>query len=363
METDGAVVALFPGQGSQYLNMGRELALNFPPLRQTYAEMDARFLEEELTPLSDVVFPIPAFDEETERAQADALRATDYAQAAIGVFSAGLFRLLARAGFSPDFTAGHSFGELSALWAGGVLSDADFLTLVKARGKAMAPPDDPDFDDAGTMLAVKGELAEIEQEVEALEDVIIANQNSPTQVVLAGPTPAIEQATEVLGAKEFKVTPLPVSAAFHTPLVGHASGPFAAAVQPTTFHEARIPVYSNTTGAPYPDDPEAAKEILSNHILHPVIFKTQIEHIYQAGGRIFVEVGPRRIVTNLVNDILADRPHAAVALNSSRKKSSDRQLRDAVVQLRVLGLALDDVDPYAWDATPSAVPERADAVV
>ena len=108
----------------------------------------------------------------------------------------------------------------------------------------------------------------------------------------------------MLDAQGFTVTPLPVSAAFHTPLVGHASEPFAAAVQPVDFQPARIPVYSNTTGDPYPADIDAAKEILSHHILHPVIFKTQIEHIYEAGGRIFVEIGPRRIITNLVNDIL-----------------------------------------------------------
>ena len=143
------------------------------------------------------------------------------------------------------------------------------------------------------------------------------------------------------------MTPLPVSAAFHTPLVGHASAPFAEAVQTATFQKARIPVYSNTTGQPYPDDVAAAQEILSNHILHPVIFKTQIEHIYEAGGRVFVEIGPRRIVTNLVSEILKGKPHVAVALNSSRRKSSDRQLRDAVVRLRVAGLPLGDIDPYA----------------
>jgi acyl transferase domain-containing protein len=346
-DSAGTVVALFPGQGSQYVNMGREIALNFPPLRESYAAMDARFVRDGLKPLSDVVFPIPAFDDESRTAQDGALRATDYAQAAIGVTSAGLFKILQRAGFEPDFTAGHSFGELSALWAGGILDDEGFLDLVKARGKAMAPPADPDFDDAGTMLAVKGALSEIERELESLEEVTLANQNSPSQVVLAGPTAAIEHAARVLGEKGFRVTPLPVSAAFHTPLVGHASEPFAAAVRKTPFHEARIPVYSNTTGEPYPEEPESAREVLSNHILHPVIFKKQIEQIYEAGGRIFVEIGPRRIVTNLVNEILEERPHVAVALNSSRSKSSDRQLRDAVVQLRVAGLPLDDVDPYA----------------
>jgi len=347
IDPQGAVVALFPGQGSQYTNMGREIAINFPPLRDIYAQMDARFIQHGLKPLSDVVFPIPAFDDQTRQAQASALHATDYAQAAIGVTSAGMFKILGQAGFKPDFTAGHSFGELSALWAGGMLSDAAFLDLVKTRGKAMAPPDDPAFTDAGAMLAVKGALAQVEANLANFEDVTIANQNSPSQVVLAGPTAAIEAAAERLSQKGFKVTPLPVSAAFHTLLVSHASAPFAAAVQKTPFQKAHTPIYSNTTGAAYPEDTETAKEILANHILHPVIFKTQIEQIYAAGGRIFVEIGPRRVVSNLVNEILEGKSHIAVPLNGSRQKSSDRQLRDAVVRLQVAGVPLGNIDPYA----------------
>ena len=344
---DEGVVALFPGQGSQFLNMGRDLALNFPPVRELHAKMDRRFMTEGERSLSEVVFPPPAFDEEAERAQRLALRATDYAQAAIGVTSAGLFQILTRAGFDPDFTAGHSFGELSALWAGGVLDEETFLDLVKARGRAMAPPDDDVQRDAGTMLAVTGPLAEIERVVASMDDVVIANQNSPSQVVLAGPTPAIEQAASVLPEAGFEVRALPVSAAFHTALVEHASGPFARAIDAVDFGPQRVPVYSNTTGERYPQTPDEAKQVLAQHILHPVVFKTQIENLYEAGGRIFVEVGPRRIVTNLVNDILDGRPHLAVPLCASRRKSSDRQLRDAVMQLRVAGLSLTGLDPYA----------------
>lgn len=347
LPSEGKVVAIFPGQGSQYIDMGREIALNFPPLRETYASMDALFIREGLRTLSDVVFPVPAFDEARVKAQEKWLRNTEYAQAAIGVFSAGLYKILTQAGFKSDFTAGHSFGELSALWAGGVLSDADFFALVKARGKAMAPPKDAHFD-AGGMLAVQAAVADVEREIRAFPDVILANLNAPTQVVLAGPTAAIKQAHEALVAKGYNARLLPVSAAFHTSLVSHASEPFARAVEPVTFHAARIPVYSNTTGQPYTDDVQEAKQVLAQHILHPVIFKTQIENIYAAGGYFFVEVGPRRVVTNLVDDILGDQPHIAVALNSSRQKSSDRQLCEAVVQLRVAGLPLRDVDPYGF---------------
>ncbi len=344
----GRVVALFPGQGSQYVNMGCEVALNFPPLREMLARMDALFLADGLKPLSDVVYPIPGFGPDVEKGQSEALRSTDYAQAGIGVFSAGLFKILTQAGFRPDFTAGHSFGELSALWAAGVFSDEDFLALVKARGRAMVPPPVMDFD-PGTMLAVEGNLAAIEAELPAWAGVSIANQNSNTQVVLAGPTAAVKEAQTALKAKGFKATALPVSAAFHTPLVAHASAPFAQAVAGAEFRPAQLAVYSNTTGAPYPAEAEAARQILAQHILHPVIFKTQIEQIYAAGGYFFVEIGPRRVVTSLVNDILADRPHVAVALNSSREKSSDRQLRDAVVQLQVAGLPVGDIDPYGLE--------------
>ncbi len=345
IEKDQKIVALFPGQGSQYLNMVQDLVINFPPLLEAFEEMDELFIAEGQKPLSSVLYPIPVFtDPEADRQQMD-LRETDYAQAAIGVVSYGLYKILQDAGFQPDLAAGHSFGELTALWTGGALSDQAFLRLVKARGKAMRPPDDKDFD-SGTMAAVQGPLEEIEKEIEAIPGVTIANQNSPSQVVLAGPKPAISQAEASLSAAGYKVTQLPVSAAFHTPLVEHASKPFADAVAAEEFQEFQIPVYSNTTGKIYPEDPKKIHEILSNHILNPVIFKTQIEEIYQDGGRVFVEIGPRQVLGNLVKDILADKPHTVVSLNPSREKSSDQQFRQAVLTLQVVGLPIRDIDPY-----------------
>jgi acyl transferase domain-containing protein len=351
LDPTGHLVALFPGQGAQYLGMGSELAMSFPPLRETIGRLDRLFLDEGSPPLSSVLYPPPVFDQEAVRAQEESLMATDYAQASIGALSAGLFTLLAQAGFRPDFTAGHSFGELSALWAGGVLSDADFLSLVKARGKAMRPPVDsdgegPDGFDAGTMAAVQGAREGVEAEIRGFSGVIVANDNSNTQVVIAGPKAQVRAAVEALNARGFKATLLPVSAAFHTSAVSHASKPFAAAVAPTEFHQPRAVVYSNTTGQPYPLDTGEAKELLANHILKPVLFRSQIESIYASGGRIFVEFGPRRITTGLVEDILTGRPYVAVALNPSRGKSSDRQFREAVVQLRVAGVSLGNVDPY-----------------
>jgi acyl transferase domain-containing protein len=345
---DDKIVALFPGQGSQYLNMIKELSINFPPVMQAYETMDTLFVNEGQERLSSVVYPKPVFSDEENNEQQLSLRETDYAQAGIGVASYGIYKILQKAGFQPDMTAGHSFGELSALWAGEAISDQAFMRLVKARGKAMRPPTIKDFD-AGTMAAVKGPLKEIEKAIEKLDDVIIANENSPTQIVLAGPRQAIKKAEEALSSQGYKVTLLPVSAAFHTPLVDHASKPFAEAVSEEKFKKSKIPVYSNTTGKAYPPETKQSQQILSSHILHPVIFKTQIEEIYHNGGRVFVEIGPRQVLGNLVKDILDGKPHSVVSVNPSRDKSSDRQLREAVVTLQVIGLPIKDIDPYQQD--------------
>jgi acyl transferase domain-containing protein len=335
--------------------MARELAINFPAVRHAFETMDSLFREDELTSLSSVVYPTPVFSKEDLEQQQLALRETDYAQAGIGVVSFGIYKVLNQAGFTPDMTAGHSFGELSALWAGGTLSDESFLRLVKARGKAMRPPQGEEFD-AGTMAAVKGPLSEIEKIIESIDDVTIANQNSPSQVVLAGPRDAINNADQELTKSGYKMTQLPVSAAFHTSLVEHASKPFAEAVRKEKFLKTEIPVFSNTTGKPYPADIKESQKILGSHILHPVIFKTQIEEIYKEGGRVFVEIGPRQILGNLVKDILEGKPHSVVSVNPSREKSSDRQLREAAVTLKVLGLPIVDIDPYQIISDPIATP-------
>ena len=339
LPSEAKIVALFPGQGAQYVEMGRELALNFAPMRQLWQKVDDLCGEH---PVSRVVFPPPAFSEAQRAEQAAALRCTECAQPAIGAFSAGLYALLQQAGFCPDYVAGHSFGELTALWAAGVLPQADFLVLAKARGEAMASTGD-----AGAMLAVKVGREQVADLLAEIEDLAMANDNAPDQVVLAGPTERVAEAGRALKARGISSAQLPVAAAFHTPLVAHAQLPFAEALKKATCKAPQIPVYANATAAPYPRRASSIRKMLREHILHSVRFCETIERIYADGGHCFVEVGPKGVLTGLVGRILKDRPHMAVALNPRADEDSDRQLRRAVLQLRVAGVQLTDFDPQS----------------
>lgn len=340
----GKVVALFPGQSSQYINMGREISFNFPEIQQAYHALDNLMAGDNLPALSNVVFPPPAFTPEATEQQFRELKRTENAQPAIGAFSLGLYKILQKVGFKPDFAIGHSFGELTALWAAGVFSDEDYCYLIKARGQAMAIPQGKNDCDGGAMLAVKGDVAKVKQLIAGMTKVQIANYNAPEQVVLSGSKPEIATLEKVLSKQGYSATLLPVSGAFHTPFVRHASQPFAEALDLVTFHTPKIPVYANMTGNPYPTEATAMREVLEAHMLNPVEFVNEIENLYAQGGYCFVEIGPRQILTNLVKQTLGSRPHLAIALNPSRQKDSDVQLRQGVMQLRVMGLSLNELD-------------------
>ncbi|MCH2023651.1 MAG: acyltransferase domain-containing protein, partial [Saprospiraceae bacterium] len=344
IKKNSKIVALFSGQGSQYVGMGRQLVNAFPQMRNIFEEQDKLFNKNNEKPLTQTVFPIPVFNNQDTAIQEKELTATQNAQPAIGALSMGMYKVLQDAGFKADFVAGHSFGELTALWAAGVYDDNTFLTLTKARGEAMASKNNSA--ESGTMMAVKANYDEVTNAIKNLKGIKIANVNSNSQVILGGSTDDIANAQIVLKERGFTAIPLAVSAAFHTEYVKHAQKPFAAFIDNLKFQSPKTPVYSNTTSMPYPSNVQKIKELLQGQILKPVMFKNQIENIYDAGGRIFIEFGPKGILSKLVKDILNDKDHIAVAMNSNAKKDSDFQLRQTVLQLRVLGLELHDIDPF-----------------
>ncbi|NLQ21840.1 KR domain-containing protein [Shewanella sp. S-1] len=348
------VAALFAGQGSQYLNMGRELACHFPEMRQQVTASDKIFAHHGQTPLSNILYPIPAFDADAVKAQEAALTNTLFAQSAIGAISMAQYSLLTQAGFAPDMVAGHSFGELSALCAAGVISNEDYIELAFARGHAMAqvPSDTGTQVDLGTMFAIilkqKNDIDAINSCLAQFDGVKIANYNAPTQLVIAGGTEQTQLAAKAISELGFKAIALPVSGAFHTPLVGHAQKRFAKAIDKAKFSAPSIALYANGTGQLHSSDGKAIKAEFKQHMLQSVRFSEQLQAMYDAGARVFVEFGPKNILQKLVENTLGEHLNelCLVSMNPNPKGDSDSQLRLAAVQLAVAGVALTEVDPY-----------------
>ena len=205
-------------------------------------------------------------------------------------------------------TAGHSYGELVALCAAGSLTEDDLLRLSEARGRCMR---DAAAGTAGAMAAVRADLESLEPLLEAGK-VVTANLNAPDQTVVSGPREDIEAAIEWCRERGLPARLLPVSCAFHSPHVAPAQRRLAEELERTPLATPRIPVFSNTTGDRHPDDPEAIAGLLADQLVRPVEFVREVEAMHDAGARVFVEVGPRQVLTGLVGRILGDREHLAV---------------------------------------------------
>ncbi len=308
----GKVAFLFPGQGSQYPDMLRDLVMQFPLVREQFEHANRVLAERLPRPLSDYIFPIPTKSEEATQANRQALTDTRIAQPALGAAGLAVSTLLQKMGVRPDFVAGHSYGEIVALCQARVFGQEELFAISEARGRFMAEATGPD---SGAMAAVRGDRATVEAITKGIPDLTLANLNSPSQTVISGPTAAIEEAMRRCEAQRIRAQKLPVACAFHSPLVEPARERLARFLSTVTFHAPQITVFSNTTGEPYPCEPEAIRELLSMHLARPVEFQKEIEAMYRAGARIFIEAGPRSVLSGLVDQILADKPHLAVAVD------------------------------------------------
>lgn len=349
----GGLVALFPGQGSQYVGMGDELAVAFPQVRSAIERLDARLEAVGADPLSQVLHPPPL--PRAPATEEAALRRTLYAQAGVGALSLGLLRALENGGFRPDFAVGHSFGELTALAAAGALDEGTYLDLVVARGQALTPPDG--LADAGSLLVLELEREAVEALLPQLPGLSLANANGPRQTVVGGPSAALEAAKARLAELGHTVLRLPVAAAFHTPSVAYAAPPWRDALANAAVAAPRLPVASNASGGLYEGDADSVRTGLAAQPFAPVLFQQNIETIYAAGGRIFVEIGPRAVLGGLVGAVLGDRPHMALSLDPGRG-GGERRLRETVVRLRVAGLGLSEPRPFRRPQAPAPLPDH-----
>ncbi|HEX6579633.1 MAG TPA: ACP S-malonyltransferase [Actinomycetota bacterium] len=290
-----AVAVLFPGQGSQYPGMA-DPWIGHPSGRSILQEASDAMGR-------DIV--VGCHDD-------DALATTEFVQPALLACDVAAFHVLEAEGLAPVGVAGHSLGQFAALVAADVLSLADALDLVVIRGAAMQRAGE---ERPGAMTALLGvgaeDAASLCDEVRGGDDVVVANENSPVQVVISGSVAAIERAETLAKERRIRAVRLPVAGAFHSPLMEPARAAIEERIDAIGFSAPRCPVAENVAGA-LVSDPDELRSLLTRHVVSPVRWASSILALAEAGAGAFLEAGPGDVLTKLMKRILPDAVARAV---------------------------------------------------
>ncbi|MGZ4195320.1 MAG: beta-ketoacyl synthase N-terminal-like domain-containing protein [Solirubrobacteraceae bacterium] len=322
---EGNVVLVFPGEGAQYPNMLSDLCLRFPEAREVFDRIDRLYADHPRGHrLSDWVFPRPAFSDGERRQTEARLMDLDIAVESVLTANAAVHAVVRRLLPRVDAMLGHSTGEHSAAMVAGALDlehDRDLARFCHGLNASYAYAASRHEVPGAVLLAIGADASEV-QEIAARAggELYLAMDNCPHQAVLVGEEEAIARAREVATTRGLMCELLPYDRAVHTPLFAPFAEDLRAIFAELPVRAPSTRLWSCTTTAPYPDDPQEIRELLVEHWTSPVRFRETIELLHADGARFFIEAGPRGNLTAFVEDILRGRPVCAVAADVRRRR-------------------------------------------
>ncbi|MHA1419191.1 MAG: SDR family NAD(P)-dependent oxidoreductase [Candidatus Heimdallarchaeaceae archaeon] len=321
---------MYTGQGSQYVGMMEALSKHSNIIAETLETAEKVWDNYYSISFKEILFGSPNL---TKEANNQRLTSTKFTQPALFIVEIALTRYLEEKGIKPGYVAGHSLGEYSALVVADVLSFKDGFKAVIARGKAMCSAGS---NTEGSMAAVLATRHKVKDIVERVKNhyVTIANINSLSQTVISGDDKGIDEAIELAKEEGIVAKKLRVSTAFHSKIVESVEKELKKVLADLTYNKPQIPVFSNVTGSQYPSDSTKIQQLLLGQVCSSVQWVDEVKEIYKAGGRIFVEVGPKRALHSFVKDILKDRKDIQVFTTLIPKENELEKISKTIENIR-----------------------------
>ena len=337
----GKIAFMFPGEGSQYLNMLSDLCMHFPDVRKVFDMFDEFAIKNgDPYTTSQIIFPPPAFSESERKKYEERIWAIEGALQSVVASGKAIDQILSNIGIRPDMIVGHSSGELVAMVPAGIsIIDNELFQAITAINKIHKKGDDKI--PKAVMVAVGAGRDTISSIVDEIGDKLyVAMDNCPHQVVVVGEELQSEKFIDILRKKNILYEKLNFDRGYHTPMFEEACNLVLEQFKNCNVKKAEIPLYSCTRIAHYPDEPQDIIDLTAEHWKRPVEFQKTIEAMYDDGARIFVEVGPNGNLTAFVDDILKGREYIAFPSNIQRR-SGISQLNNLVGILAAHGVSMD----------------------
>ena len=343
----GKIAFVFPGEGAQYLNMMADLCIHFPEVRAFFDAADRAVDGAGRYPPSADIFPPPLLSADELKAAEKRLWRIERATEAVLTADGAMYLLLQRLGVVPDMATGHSAGEWVAMAASGILDFDEFVASAPRLDAVYGGLSQDRSVPKAAMLAVGAGRDQVIRLVGEIDKTVhVANDNCPHQVVIVTATQDAEPVMKHLQARGVFVELLPYDRGYHTPVFTYICEPLRSYFSSLKISAPNVLLYSSTTAEPYPNDPAVILETVSQTFAKPLLFRQTIEAMYDRGARIFLEVGPRGILTGFIDDILRGRPHAAIAANHHRR-SGVSALLHTLGMLAALHVPLDLTSLFA----------------